>query len=136
MHTVGGAVTEAQPLMWPVPDAAPIEVEAPVANTDIGFVREGQSVVVKIETFNFTKYGYVEGVVTQKSRDAVTDEARRLIYTAHIQLEKDRMLIDGHEAKLAPGMAITAEVKMGRRRVIEFLLSPLLRYQQESGRER
>jgi hemolysin D len=94
------------------------------------------SVIVKIETFNFTKYGYVEGVVTQVSHDAVTDKERGLIYTAHIQLEKDRMLIDGNEVKLAPGMAITAEVKMGKRRVIEFLLSPLLRYQQESGRER
>ena len=107
-----------------------------VPNKDIGFVHEGQAAIVKIETFNFTKYGYIEGKVSKVSRDAVMDKDRGLYYLAHIALDKTAISIDGHDVSIEPGMAVTAEVKMGRRRVIEFLLSPLLRYQQESGRER
>ena len=136
VHTEGGVVTEAQPLMVIVPDDSPIEVEAMVPNKDIGFVHEGQAAIVKIETFNFTKYGYIEGKVSKVSRDAVMDKDKGLYYLANIALEKTVISIDGHDVAIEPGMAVTAEVKMGRRRVIEFLLSPLLRYQQESGRER
>ena len=136
IHTVGGVVTEAQPLMVLVPDDSPIEVEAMVPNKDIGFVHEGQDAIVKIETFNFTKYGYVNGTVREVSHDAVSDKEHGLIYTRHITLQTNHMRVDDHEVKLTPGMAVTAEVKMGQRRVIEFLLSPLLRYRQESGRER
>ncbi len=136
VHTEGGVVTEAQPLMVIVPDDSPIEVEAMVPNKDIGFVHEGQAAIVKIETFNFTKYGYIEGTVFKVSRDAVMDKDKGLYYLAHIALEKTVISIDGQDVSIEPGMAVTAEVKMGRRRVIEFLLSPLLRYQQESGRER
>ncbi|MBI4694381.1 MAG: HlyD family type I secretion periplasmic adaptor subunit [Gammaproteobacteria bacterium] len=136
VHTVGGVVTEAQPLMLLVPDDSPIEVEAMVPNQDIGFVREGQEAVIKVETFNFTKYGFVRGNVVKVSHDAVADEKRGLNYIAHLSLDATTMNIDGNEVKLAPGMAVSAEVKMGTRKVIEFLLSPLLRYRQESGRER
>ena len=99
-------------------------------------MHEGQDAIVKIETFNFTKYGYVNGTVREVSHDAVSDKDHGLIYTTHITLHTNRMRVDDHEVKLTPGMAVTAEVKMGQRRVIEFLLSPLLRYKQESGRER
>ncbi|MBI5648636.1 MAG: HlyD family type I secretion periplasmic adaptor subunit, partial [Ignavibacteriae bacterium] len=136
VHTVGGVVTEAQPLMLLVPDDTPVEVEAMVPNKDIGFVREGQEAVVKIETFNFTKYGSVRGKVRRVSHDAVADEKRGLVYTAHVVLMATTMMIDGNDVALAPGMAVTTELKMGTRTVIEFLLSPLLRYRQEGGRER
>lgn len=136
VHTEGGVVTEAQPLMVIVPDDSPLEVEAMVPNKDIGFVHEGQDAIVKIETFNFTKYGYIDGTVSKVSRDAVMDKDRGLYYLANIALEKTVIEIDGREVSIEPGMAVMAEVKMGRRRVIEFLLSPLLRYSQESGRER
>ena len=136
VHTVGGVVTEAQPLMLLVPDDSPIEVEAMISNKDIGFIHEGQEAIVKIETFNFTKYGFVRGTVGKVSHDAIADKDHGLIYTAHISLGQTVMEIDGNTLQLAPGMAVSAEVKTGRRRVIEFLLSPLLRYQNESGRER
>lgn len=136
VHTEGGVVTEAQPLMLLVPAEAALEIEARVLNKDIGFVHAGQEAVVKIETFNFTKYGYLKGEVRQVSRDAVIDKDLGLYYLAHVVLEKDMMTIDGKHISLEPGMAVTAEVKMGERRVIEFLLSPLMRYRQESGRER
>jgi hemolysin D len=136
VHTVGGVVTEAQPLMLLVPDHTPVEVEAMVPNKDIGFVHEGQDAVVKVETFNFTRYGFVRGKVRKVSHDAVADEKRGLVYTAHVVLDATTMKIDGNDVALAPGMAVTTELKMGTRKVIEFLLSPLLRYRQESGRER
>ncbi|MCP5199488.1 MAG: HlyD family type I secretion periplasmic adaptor subunit [Gammaproteobacteria bacterium] len=136
VHTVGGVVTEAQPVMLIVPDDAPIEVEAMVENKDIGFVREGQEAAVKVETFNFTKYGYLTGRVRKVSRDAVADPEHGLHYLAHVALDSTTMRIDGHAVALEPGMAVSVEVKMGKRRVIEFLLSPLLRYRQESWRER
>ena len=99
-------------------------------------MHEGQDAIVKIETFNFTKYGYVNGTVREVSHDAVSDKEHGLIYTTHITLHTNHMTVNDHEVKLTPGMAVTAEVKMGQRRVIECLLSPLLRYKQESGRER
>lgn len=136
VHTEGGVVTEAQPLMVIVPDDSPLEVEAMVPNKDIGFVHEGQEAIVKIETFNFTKYGYIKGKVAKVSRDAVIDKDKGLYYLAHIALDRTTMNINEREVSIEPGMAVTAEVRMGQRRVIEFLLSPLLRYRQESGRER
>lgn len=136
VHTVGGVVTATQPLMIIVPDDGPIEVEARVQNKDIGFVREGQEAVIKVETFNFTKYGYVSGKLRKVSHDAVVDKLGALNYIAHVALDTTDMEINGEKVQLASGMAVSVEVKMGRRRVIEFLLSPLLRYQHESGRER
>jgi hemolysin D len=118
------------------PDNAPIEVEALVLNKDIGFIYEGQETIVKVETFKFTKYGYLDGTVKKVSRDAVIDKDLGLYYLAHVALKGTSMKIDEREVALEPGMAVTVEMKMGRRRVIEFLLSPLLRYGHESGRER
>jgi len=136
IHTEGGVVTTAQPLLVIVPDEAGLEVEARVSTRDIGFVRAGQGVAIKIDTFEFTKYGALHGRIRAVSRDAVRDEARTLHYLAHIELTQSYIDIGSTRAPLAPGMTIVAEVKMGQRRVIEYLLTPLLRYRQESARER
>ena len=88
VHTEGGVVTEAQPLMVIVPDDSPIEVEAMVPNKDIGFVHEGQKAIVKIETFNFTKYGYIEGRVSKVSRDAMMDKDKGLYYLPTLRLRR------------------------------------------------
>lgn len=136
VHTVGGVVTPAQALLVVVPEDNPLEVEAFLENKDIGFVRAGQTVEVKVETFPFTKYGAIEGQVTQVSGDAIQDEQRGLIYAARIKLARTTLEVDGRTVHLTPGMAVTAEVKTGRRRVVEYFLSPLLQYGQESLRER
>ena len=119
-----------------VPDDSPSKSKLGSPNQDIGFVHAGQDAVVKIETFNFSKYGYLNGTVKKISRDAVIDQDEGLYYLVHAALESTSMKIDEREMPLEPGMAVRVEVKMGRRRVIEFLLSPLLRYRHESGRER
>jgi len=135
VHTAGGVVTAAQPLLRIVPDDAAIEVEARVLNRDIGFVREGQSAVVKVDAFNFTRYGTLAGRLVRLSRDAVVDEALGPCYLAHIALDRPVLAFDGRTFSLAPGMQVSVEFRLGRRRVIDFLLSPLVRYREESARE-
>jgi hemolysin D len=162
--TVGGVVQPAQPLMVIVPcisgDAADtsscngdISVEAFVQNKDIGFVKTGQRVAVKLEAFNFTDYGLIEGEVTNISRDAidqsqqpagsVRDDNGRpvqpgLVYAARISLA----CAPGDPARhplcdrIQPGMSVQAEIKTGRRRIIQYLLSPIRRAVSEAGRER
>jgi hemolysin D len=161
VHTVGGVVTPAQPLMVVVPAESRLEIEAMVTNQDIGFVRAGEPAEIKVDTFNFTRYGLLHGAVVSVSQDATvrerppagssagTDEAaarganagasatgQDLVYTAHVSLERTTIEIEDKLVSLVPGMAVTVEIKTGSRRVIEYLLSPLLRYRQEAMRER
>lgn len=136
IHTVGGVVTPAQPLMMIVPKDNPIEVEAFVDNKDIGFVNPGQAAVVKVETFPFTRYGIIEATVTSVSSDAVNDEKRGLIFPARVHLARATIPVENKTVNLSPGMAVTVEIKTSKRRVIEYFLSPLLQYKDESLRER
>ena len=136
VHTVGGVVTPAQVLMVVVPKNAPLEIEAMIFNKDKGFVEAGQAAEIKVESFSFTKYGVVDGTVKHVSGDAVQDEKLGLIYPARVEMSRTTMRVDGRDVALVPGMAVTVEIKTGKRRIIEFLMSPLLRYQQESLRER
>lgn len=158
IHTVGGVATPAQALMVVVPADAKIEVEAMVLNNDIGFVHDGDPVEIKVDTFNFTKYGLLHGKVVSVSRDAITRDktnaqadaqrqsgqtarsseppGQELLYSARIAMDETKMQVEDRIVDLAPGMAVTAEIKTGQRRIMEYLLSPLLRYKQESLRER
>jgi len=136
INTIGGVVTEAQPLLVIVPQEHIVEVEAILPNKDIGFVQVGQEVEVKIETFNFTKYGVIDGIVTNIAQDAQEDENLGLVYNMRVQLKKDQILVGSNWIKLMPGMAVTAEVKTAKRRIIEYFLSPLKQHVQESLRER
>lgn len=136
VHTIGGVVTPAQELMKIVPESESLEVEAWVLNKDIGFVQEGQAAEVKIETFPFTRYGTIDAEMLDVSNDAVADEHKGLVYAARV-LMKDSVIRVGEKlVNLTPGMAVTVEVKTGKRRLIDFILSPLLRYKSESLGER
>ena len=136
VHTVGGVVTPAQPLMLVVPRDGALEVEAFVANKDVGFVHAGQLAEIKVETFQFTRYGTIPATVVSVSHDAINDERRGLVYAARIRLHRTSIRVDGREVGLAPGMAVSAEIKTGTRRVIDFFLSPLQQYRDESLQER
>lgn len=136
VHTVGGVVPAAQPLMQIVPRQSVVEVEAFLENRDIGFVREGQDAAVKIDAFDYTKYGTVPAHVTHVSRDAIEDEKKGLIYSVKVALDKSTLDVDGGRVKLTPGMSANVEIKTGTRRVIEYVLSPLIQHTQESLRER
>jgi len=136
IHTVGGVVTSAQPLMIVVPDSPTVSAEVAIANQDIGFVNAGQTAEVKLETFPYTRYGTVEAKVEVVTADAVTDEKKGSYYPAILTLSQKDMDIDGKRVPLSPGMTLTAEIKTGKRRVIEYLLSPVQRAGSESLRER
>lgn len=136
VNTIGGVVTPGQELMTIVPDEDPLEVEAWIENKDIGFIETGQPAEIKVNTFQFTKYGTIQGEVVNISHDAIDDEKRGLIYEIRIRPEKTTMNIDGKEIQISSGMAVSAEVNIGERRLIEYILTPLLRYKNESLNER
>ena len=136
VHTVGGVVAAAQPLMQIVPIEKAVEVEATLDNKDIGFVREGQTAQVKVDAFEYTKYGTVQATVAHVSRDAVPDDKKGLQYTSRIVLERGMMDIDGRNVALTPGMAVNVDIKTGDRRILEYFLSPLLQHEHESLHER
>ena len=135
IHTVGGVATAAQALMEIVPDDA-VEVEANIENKDIGFVKAGQDATVKIEAFPYTRYGYLSGKVITVSNDAVQDKKLGLTFVAHIRLPTNRILANDQWINLTPGMAVTAEIKTGKRSVAHYFLDPVIQTGQESMRER
>jgi hemolysin D len=157
VHTIGGVVTPAQSLLMLVPSDSRLEVDAMVSNHDIGFVRAGQEAEIKVDTFNFTRYGLLHGQVLSVSQDAVVSDRQQdrtgtrrpgtqsetsepsgqeLNYSARIALDRTAMQIDDRMINLSAGMAVTVEIKTGSRAVLDYLLSPLLRYRQEVLRER
>lgn len=136
IHTLGGVVTPAQALMAIVPDQEPLEIEATILNRDVGFVRPGQRATVKVESFPYTRYGYLEGIVETVSHDAAQHEQLGLVFPARVRLESATLVVDGVRVALTPGMNLTVEIKTGRRRVIDYLLGPLRQHAGEAMRER
>jgi len=136
IHTINGIVTPAQQLMLIVPSEEDLLIEAFIENKNIGFVRENDDAEVKIHTFPFTKYGIINAKIVHISNDAIQDENKGLIFSTKLRLEKTQLSVGSKMIKLIPGMAVTAEIKTGKRRLIEYFLAPLLRYKQESIRER
>lgn len=136
INTVGGIVTEAQQLMLIVPEEEQLEVEVFLENKDIGFVSKGMQSEIKVHTFPFTKYGVIDAEIINVSDDATVDEKRGLIYRMQLRMQKNTLFGEGREVSLQPGMAVTAEVRTGERRIIEFFLAPLIKSGQESIRER
>jgi len=157
VHTVGGVVTPAQSLLVIVPTDSQLEVEALVSNRDIGFVQPGQGAEIKVDTFNFTRYGLLHGEVLGVSQDAIIRErppergseralgtphdtsepnGQELNYSARVSLDRTLMQVEDRTVSLAPGMAVTVEIKTGSRTILSYLLSPLRRYRQEILHER
>lgn len=137
IHTIGGVVTPAQTLMVIVPLDDGLEVEAKVLNKDIGLIAGGQQVSVKVTAYPYTRYGDIAGGIEWVAQDAVMDEQLGPIYPVRISLQSTRLprLVDRREGLLSPGMTVTTDIKVGKRRVIEFFLTPILRYTKESFRE-
>ena len=136
VHTVGGVVSPAQPLMQIVPKQTRVEMEAFIANRDVGFVREGQSAQVKIDAFEYTKYGTLDATIAHVSRDAIPDEKRGPIYAVKLVLQRPVLLVQGQEQPITAGMSGSVEIKTGSRRLIEYVLSPLVQHARESLHER
>jgi len=136
VHTLGGVVTPAQPLMVIVPQDHDIEVEAMIVNKDIGFVHVGQDARVKVDAFPFTRYGIVDAELRTVSLDAIADEKQGLVYSARVALKENAIAVGDKQVNLVPGMTVAVEIRTGERRLIEYFLSPLMQYVDESLRER
>jgi hemolysin D len=161
--TVGQVVRPGQELMIVVPENARLEAEALVINKDIGFVAQGQSAVLKIDSFPFTRYGTIPGKVIRVSHDSVsgsgasvngsdtslvsqtttpsdvtvpTPQVQDLVYPVTIALEKTTIMADGKAVPLLAGMNATVEIRTGDRRVIDFLLAPIREVASEAAHER
>jgi hemolysin D len=148
-HTTGTVVQPGTVLLTLVPQDEILRAEVWVSNEDIGFVRQGQPVKLKFAAFPFQKYGMVEGTVEHVSADASDnpggnggtpgEPARKgqpLVYKALVALKQMRLEMDEKRFMLAAGMQTNAEIWLGDRTVMEYLLSPVRKAWQEAGRER
>ena len=137
VHTLGGVIPAAQPILQIVPSHSPVEVEALIANKDKGFVLPGQPTQVKIQAFDYTKFGTLPGKVRAISSDAVLDSSHNTLnFMVHVVLLQQAVRVNRTAKPLAPGMAVSVEIKTGERRIIEYLLSPVFRTVHEAGHER
>lgn len=128
VHTTGGVVTPAQKLISVVPVGAPLVVKATVMNKDIGFIKEGMPVLIKVDTFDFQKYGMLNGVVKKVSKDSVEDQRLGPIYDVYVTPLNKTLMVEGHETPISTGMSLTAEIKVNKRRIIEFFIYPMIKY--------
>jgi hemolysin D len=144
VKTIGGVVTTAQPVVGIVPEGTPLEVNAILMNKDVGYVKEGQRCVIKVDTFDFQKYGTIEGKVeavnpySMEDKDNKDKEKNKDMgnesggYPVRVKMLAETLKTkNGDVYKVKPGMTVTAEVNVGRRRVIEFFLFPVIRYLDE-----
>jgi hemolysin D len=136
IHTVGGVVEPAKPIMVVVPSGGSLIAEVKMLNKDAGFVRAGQEVAVKIEAFPFTRYGTVPGRIESISSDAIEDEKMGLVYTTRVSLTRATIARGDRMIPLAPGMTATADIKTGKRSILSYLLSPIDEARLDAGRER
>jgi len=150
-HTPGTVVSPGTILMTLVPRDETLRAEVWVANHDYGFVRAGQPVRVKLASYPFTKYGLLEGRVAQVSADATEAASANtrsdaltgrdrpmgpLSYRTLVDLNAQGLLFEGRTLATGPGMQVTAEIHIGERTVMEYLLSPVQRAWHEAARER
>jgi hemolysin D len=135
VHTLGGVAEAVKPLMIVVPGGA-LTVEAQVLNKDAGFVRVGQQVSVKLEAFPYTRYGTVAGRISSISRDAIQDKRTGPYYLARIRLDRTTVMTERGRIRLSPGLTTTSDIRIGSRRIISYLVSPLAELHAEAGREK
>jgi len=146
-HTVGTVVSPGTVLLTLVPHDEPLQAEVWVSNLDAGFVRPEQPVKIKLAAFPFQQYGMLDGVVRQVSADATDSKdinggrpnaagEEPLQYRALVALKTAYIMRDSEKFRPSPGMQVNAEIKLGSRSVLEYLLSPIQKVTHEAGRER
>lgn len=131
VHTIGGVVTPAEKLGLIVPDESKLVVKALIQNKDVGFIAQEMPVSIKVDAFSFQKYGILDGKVLQVAKDSMEDQNSGLVYEVYIEPLEPYLIVDGVETPISTGMSVTAEIKVGKRRIIEFFIYPLIRYLDE-----
>lgn len=131
VNTEGSSVSSNEQLISIIPIDKPLIIKANVLNQDIGYLKKGQNVAIKITTFNFQKYGKLDGILEHIGNDAIKDEKLGDIFEIKVKPLKNHLIVDGETKEIEPGMQVIAEVKVGKRRVIEFFIYPIIRYLDE-----
>lgn len=136
VFTRGAVVQSGQTIMTIVPENSPLEVEAKVLNQDVGFIQEGQTVAIKLDSFNFTKYGKLNGTVRRITSAGIEDQNLGMVYPTIIELSSQTIEVGEKAFHLRPGMTVTIDIKTGTRKIADYVLEPFLRYSDEALRER
>lgn len=136
LHTIGAVVAPADTLLNIIPQNSGILVEAMLDNKDVGFVNVGDEVAIKVDSFSYTKYGYIKGTVLNIGADAVADEKKGFLYPVKISMTESAVLVKDTMVPLVAGMTVSADIKTGSRRVIDYFITNFLEYQNETFRER
>lgn len=136
IHTIGGVVEAAKPIMTIVPTASRMIAEVKLLNRDAGFIQVGQEVAVKLEAFPYTRYGMIKGHILSLSSDAIVDDKLGPIYLARIALDRTTIARDDRTVPVLPGMTLTADIKTGTRNFMSYLISPIERAGGEAAHER
>lgn len=136
IHTQGAVVQSGERIMSIVPQDSPLEVDAKIMNQDVGFIKEGQTVSVKLDSFNFTRYGKLNGTIRRIAMGAVEDPQLGMVYPTIIELANQKIEVDGKLFSLKPGMTVTIDIKTGNRKIADYIIEPFLRYSDEALRER
>jgi len=131
INTIGGVVSPAEKLISIVPKDSPLIVKVNVLNQDIGFVKKDMNSKIKIDTFSFQKYGFFEGKIINVGNFSIDDEKLGPVYEVKIEPNGKTLNVEGRERYLEAGMSVTAEIKVGKRRVIEFFIYPIIQYLDE-----
>jgi len=131
IHTVGGVVSPAEKLIALVPAGSPLIVSVLVQNKDIGFIARGMEASVKVDAFNFQKYGTLDGRVSHVASDSMEDKELGLVYEVYAEPKITSLMVEGVPTPITTGMSVTAEIKVGKRRIIEFFIYPLIKYLDE-----
>jgi hemolysin D len=131
VHTVGGVVTPAQELISIVPVNNALLAKVQILNKDIGYIGDEQNCVIKMDTYDFQKYGMINGKVLHISPDSIENEQLGRVYEVYIVPDNLTLSVEGRTAPITSGMSLTAEIKVGKRRVIEFFIYPAIKYLDE-----
>ncbi len=127
---------EGQSLMVIVPDNEKMLAEVMILNKDIGFIEDNNNVAIKLDAFDFSRYGKLNGQIKNISAGAIQDERLGLVYRAIINVSEDEIMADGKVRQLEPGMSLTAEIKLGRRTVMSYLLSTINTEVDNAGKQK
>jgi len=157
--TIGQVASAGEELMRIVPEGAALEIECYLPNKDVGFVKVGQTAVVKVESFPFTRYGTLSATVERVASDAIPEpdaqqaetgashprkdqvfagaqRTQNLVFPVMLKPGRSVMSVDGQTIPLTPGMAVDVEIATGNRRILEYLFSPLVETASQAMKER
>lgn len=136
-HTIGGVIQPGEAIMEIVPESENLIIEAKLNPNDVGFVRPGQSVLVKVNTYDFSRYGGLAGKVESVSADSLFDPATHAPYfRVKIRTDKTYLGASAGQSPITAGMQVTADIKTGSKSVMAYLLKPIIKIRQEAFRER